>query len=457
MTAPSGTSGGISDAEWSAAVAAVRGLIPGAGQTRGDKQSASPRGELAVGGERSASPHGELAVGGKRGVSPRDELAVGGERSASPGGELAVGGERSAPSGDELAVGGEGSASPRGELAVGGELGAPSGDELAGGGGRSLGPGGEGGAVQLICHVNPDGDALGSMLGFGLGLRKLGITRLRATFPGEFEVPEPYATLPGSELLVPAQSAYRDPALILIFDVAAESRLGDLAGLLAAAPQVIALDHHASNTRFGGINLVDPAAAATSVVADGLLSRLGVPLDREIAECLYVALSTDTGSFKFDMTTPAVHELAARLIETGISPGEISRRIYDTRPFGAVKLVGEVLGRAALDPTAAGGRGMVWTYATLADLARHGQRPYVLDTLIDPVRSVAEADVAVVVKELAVGEWAVSLRSKGAVDVSQVAGAFGGGGHRLAAGFTGHGTPGEVVTAVREQLPHWLI
>ncbi|MGX6608332.1 DHH family phosphoesterase [Micromonosporaceae bacterium Da 78-11] len=311
--------------------------------------------------------------------------------------------------------------------------------------------------IQLICHVNPDGDALGSMLGFALGLRRLGFTRLRATFPGEFELPEPYQALPGVDLLVPEQEAYREAALILIFDVAAESRLGDLVSLLPAAPRVVVLDHHASNTRFGEVNLVDPRAAATSVVADGLLSRLGVALDPEIAECLYVALATDTGSFKFDMTTPAVHELAARLIATGISPGDISRRIFDTRPFGAMKLVGEVLGRAVLDPTAASGLGLVWTFATLADLERHGQRPYVLDTLIDPVRSVAEADVSVVVKELADGEWAVSLRSKGGVDVSRVAVAMGGGGHRLAAGFTGYGLAGDVIVAIRDQLDSCLI
>jgi phosphoesterase RecJ-like protein len=149
--------------------------------------------------------------------------------------------------------------------------------------------------------------------------------------------------------------------------------------------------------------------------------------------------------------------MAARLIATGIRPGEISRRIFDTRPFGAVKLFGEVLGRAALDPTAAGGHGMVWTYATLDDLVRHQQRPYVLDALIDPVRTVAEADVSVVVKQLGADEWAVSLRSKGAVDVSAVAVALGGGGHRLAAGFTGYGTPGEVMLAVREQLDQFLI
>ena len=313
------------------------------------------------------------------------------------------------------------------------------------------------GRVLLICHVNPDGDALGSMLGFALGLRRLGVTRLQATFPGGLDVPVPFAELPGLDLLVPEDQASEDPDLVIVFDVAAESRLGGLVGRLPRAKASVVLDHHASNTRFGGINLVDARAAATSMVCEELLDRLDVPLDVEIAECLYVALATDTGSFKFDMTTPQVHEMAARLIATGIRPGEISRRIFDTRPFGAMKLFGEVLGRAALDPTAAGGHGMVWTYATLDDLDRHQQAPYVLDTLIDPVRTVAEADVSVLVKQLGVDEWAVSLRSKGAVDVSGVAVAMGGGGHRLAAGFTGHGTPGEVVLAVREQLDRFLI
>jgi phosphoesterase RecJ-like protein len=305
--------------------------------------------------------------------------------------------------------------------------------------------------------VNPDGDALGSMLGFGLGLRRLDVQQLQATFPGEFEVPEPFADLPGLDLLVPAAEAWQDPDLMIVFDVAAESRLGSLVDRLPRAKATIVLDHHASNTSFGGINLVDASAAATSVVAEQLLARLDVPLDPEIAECLYVALATDTGSFKFDMTTPQVHEMAARLIATGIRPGEISRRIFDSRPFGAMKLFGEVLSRAQLDPTAAAGHGMVWTYATLDDLARHGQRPYVMDALIDPVRTVAEADVSVLVKQLGEREWAVSLRSKGAVDVSAVAVSLGGGGHRLAAGFTGHGTPGDVVVAVRERLEQFLI
>ncbi|MGX7670737.1 DHH family phosphoesterase [Plantactinospora sp. DSM 117369] len=308
------------------------------------------------------------------------------------------------------------------------------------------------GRILLICHVNPDGDALGSMLGFGLGLRRLGVRQLQATFPGRPEVPEPLRAMPGSDLLVPATAADPDPDLVICFDVAAVSRLGDLADRLDRAGTAIVLDHHASNTRFGGIHLVDPDAAATSVVVEKLLVRLGVPLDQGIAECLYIALATDTGSFRFDMTTPAVHEMAARLLATGIRPGEISRRIFDTRPFGAVRLYGDVLGRTELEPLAAGGLGLVWTYATLDDLARHGQRPYTLEPLIDSVRCTAEADVSCVLKQVAEGEWAVSMRSKGGTDVSRVAVALGGGGHRLAAGFTGYGAAPEVVDAIRAEL-----
>lgn len=332
-------------------------------------------------------------------------------------------------------------------------------------------------SVLLVCHVNPDGDAIGSMLGVGLGLRSLGFRAVQATFPGAFqeagtrggpgtggegpapevpdpaqEVPEPFAALPGLELLVPAAEAAPAPDLMMCFDAASVSRLGELADRVATAGVTVVLDHHASYTGFGTVHLVDPQAAATAVVAEGLLERLGVGLDAEVAECLYVALATDTGSFKFGMTTPAVHQLAARLLATGIDPAEISRRVFDTRPFGAVRLYGDVLTRTQLDSAAAGGHGLVWTYTTLADLARHGQRPYVLEPLIDAVRCTAEADVSCVVKEVAAGEWAVSMRSKGASDVSAVAVALGGGGHRLAAGFTGYGELVDVVDAIRAKL-----
>lgn len=307
-------------------------------------------------------------------------------------------------------------------------------------------------SVLLVCHVNPDGDAIGSMLGVGLGLRSLGFERVQATFGGPLEVPEPFAGLPGLSLLVPAGAAAPAPDLMMCFDAASASRLGELADRVGTAGVTVALDHHTSYTGFGTVHLVDPTAAATAVVAEELLARLGVMLDPAIAECLYVALATDTGSFKFDMTTPAVHQLAARLIATGIRPAEISRQVFDTRPFGAVRLYGDVLTRTRLEPAAAGGRGLVWTYATLDDLERHQQRPYVLEPLIDAVRCTAEADVSCVVKQTAAGEWAVSMRSKGGSDVSAVAVALGGGGHRLAAGFTGYGELADVVGAIRAKL-----
>jgi phosphoesterase RecJ-like protein len=306
-------------------------------------------------------------------------------------------------------------------------------------------------SVLLVCHVNPDGDALGSMLGCGLGLVRLGLP-VRATFPAPYELAPPFDQLPGQELLVDPAGAPPTPDLLICFDAASAYRLGEIADRLDSAGTSIVIDHHVSNAGFGGIQLVDPAAAATSVVVEGLLHRLGVPLDREIAECLYVALSTDTGSFKFDLTTPAVHELAARLLATGLRPAEIARRLFDSRPFGAMKLYGDVLARARLEPAAAGGLGLVWSFATLADLARHGQRRHVLEGLIDAVRVAEEADVACVLKQVAATEWTVSLRSKGAVDVGRVAVDLGGGGHRLAAGFTAYGSVDEIVAVIRAAL-----
>lgn len=282
-------------------------------------------------------------------------------------------------------------------------------------------------SVLLVCHVNPDGDALGSMLGCGLGLRALGLP-VSATFPAPYTLVPPIDALPGLELLIDPALAPAAPDLLICFDAASVERLGELADRLDTAASSIVLDHHASNTGFGKIHLVDPHAAATSVVVEELLRRLGVALDRDIAECLYVALSMDTGSFKFELTTPAVHELAARLLATGISPAEISRRLFDSRPFGAMKLYGDVLARATLEPSAAGGGGLVWSYATLDDLDRHGQQRHVLEGLIDAVRVAEEADVACVVKQVSGQEWTVSLRSKGAVDVSRVTVDLGGGG-----------------------------
>ncbi len=306
-------------------------------------------------------------------------------------------------------------------------------------------------SVLLVCHVHPDGDALGSMLAVALGLSRAGRT-VQASFPGDFALPDTLSALPGRDLLVSARDADPRSDVVVAFDAASADRLGELADRLPRAADVIVCDHHVSNTRFGTVHLVDPGAAATAVVADELLRRLGVPLDEAIAECLYVGLTMDTGSFRYAGTTPAVHEFAARLLRTGIRPEVIGRRLFDSQPFGALQLLSDVLARAALEPAAVDGLGLVWTYATQADLARHGQRYPVLESLIDVLRTAEEAEVACVLKEQSDGGWAVSLRSRGAVDVSRVAVALGGGGHPHAAGFTAYGPPAGIVDTLRRRL-----
>jgi bifunctional oligoribonuclease and PAP phosphatase NrnA len=308
------------------------------------------------------------------------------------------------------------------------------------------------GPVLLTCHVGPDGDALGSMLAFGLALRRLGFTDVYASFPEPFDVPEAFSFMPGLDLLVRPGDVPARPALAVSFDASAPTRLDGLTGALEGAPTWIVVDHHASNVGFGSVRVIDPDAAATAVLAAELIDRLGVRLDRDSATCLYVGLVTDTGSFKFDATTSEVLRLASRLVEAGAQPADVARRVFDTRPFAAIRLLGEVLDRAELDAAAARGRGLVSAYATLAELRRHGQSAQVLESFMDVIRTAAEADVACLLKPVADGEWSVSLRSRGATDVSVIAVALGGGGHRLAAGFTSRGDVRDILAAVRAEL-----
>jgi phosphoesterase RecJ-like protein len=312
--------------------------------------------------------------------------------------------------------------------------------------------------VALACHVGPDGDALGSMLGLGAALRALG-KRVVASWGGEpFEVPEIYSFLPAVDLLVPPADFPRDPALFVTFDTGSPDRLGCLADRVEAAGCCVVVDHHASNTRYGGLHLVEPSAAATAVLVAELVERLGVVLTQEIAAPLYTGLVTDTGSFKYAATTPAVHELAARLLGTGIRHDLISRAIYDTAPFGYVRLLGAACSRAQLEADAVGGLGLVWTAVPAEELTASRLGLADVEGVIDVLRTAQEAEVAVVLKgDPLSGGWKVSTRSKGAVDVGAVCTALGGGGHRFAAGFSTSEAPAVVLDRLREALadaPH---
>ncbi|MGH3156950.1 MAG: DHH family phosphoesterase [Streptosporangiaceae bacterium] len=289
------------------------------------------------------------------------------------------------------------------------------------------------GEICLACHVRPDGDALGSMLAVAQALRARG-ARVIASFGDEpFQVPGLLGFLPGLGLLKPPGDVPDRPAVMITFDVSSVDRLGVLADRAQRSGELIVLDHHASNPGFGSINLIDPGAAATAVLAAELIERLGVDLTADIATGLYTGLATDTGSFRFS-TTPAVHRLAARLLETGIDADAIAQRLWDSAPFGYLRVLSAVLGRAVLEPAEAAGHGLVWTTVTSQD--RNGLPFEVAEGVIDHVRRSQEADVAVVFKESDDGQWLVSARSKGRVDVGRAAVALGGGGHSQAAGFT---------------------
>jgi phosphoesterase RecJ-like protein len=307
------------------------------------------------------------------------------------------------------------------------------------------------GRVLLVCHVNPDGDALGSLLALAHVLRGRG-TEVLASFSEPFEVAESLAGLPGVELLVPPAELPAEPALLVTFDTGSADRLGSLAGLVGSAGTVLVIDHHASNTRFGTVHLVDPAAPATAVLVEELIRRLGQPLDARIAACLYAGLVTDTGSFRFAATTAATHELAARLLRTGIRHDLITRRLLDTHPAGWLGMVGAALSRVRLEPAVADGLGLVWTDTRAAELAAAALASDQAESVIDLIRTAAEAEVAVVCKEAAGGSWTVSMRSKGRVDVSAAAVTLGGGGHRFAAGFSSAADLDTVMAAVRQAV-----
>lgn len=291
--------------------------------------------------------------------------------------------------------------------------------------------------VVLACHLNPDGDAVGSMLGLGLALSARW-PRIVASFSGGVELPPAYRMLPGQHLLAPPGELPAAPDVLVTLDTSSRERLGEIDALVDKAGEVIVVDHHARGDDFGSICLIDQTAAATAAVVEELLRRLRQPFGTDVATCLYAGLTTDTGSFRYAATTPAVHELAARLLATGIRHDEIARRVWDTSPVGYLRLLAAALTRMRLEPADAGGLGLVWTSTSRAELVLHGLTMPEVEGVIDVIRTADTAEVAVVCKGDVDGTIKVSIRSKGRVDVGAVCARLGGGGHRFAAGYTSY-------------------
>lgn len=300
--------------------------------------------------------------------------------------------------------------------------------------------------VSVVCHVYPDADTIGAGLALALVLDHAG-KDVQVSFAAPAQLPESLQSLPGGHLLVGPQEMRRDVDLVVTVDIPSVNRLGALADLIESGRRVLVIDHHASNQLFGTANFVDPSADSTTMLVADLLDAWNKPIDAGVAHCLYAGLTTDTGSFRW--ASARAHQLAARLVEMGVDNAAISRTLLDTHPFAWLPMLSRVLASARLVPEAVEGRGLVYALVPHEEWAR--ARPEEVESVVDIVRTTAQAEVAAVFKEIEPQHWSVSMRAK-SIDLASVASAFGGGGHRLAAGYSASGVAEDVVAALRAAL-----
>ncbi|MDP1568905.1 MAG: bifunctional oligoribonuclease/PAP phosphatase NrnA [Vicinamibacterales bacterium] len=282
-------------------------------------------------------------------------------------------------------------------------------------------------------HERPDGDAIGSGLAMVYALRALGkdAHMVMADLPAPYL--QPFPGVDGIRIATAVDEAY-DAAIVM--ECSTLARTG-VAGLDRSP--VVNIDHHPGNTAYGVENWIDESAAACGEQAFTLIERLGVPLSPEMATHIYLAILTDTGSFHFSHLTPRTYEIAGRAVAAGADPQWIARTHYDSGSLARVKLWGAVLAGMRLD---ASGRVAMLTI-TPAMAAEAGGTYDDTEGLINFPLTVKDIQAVLFLKEVAPGDYRISLRSKGATDIGAIAKAHGGGGHRNAAGC---GASGDLAT-----------
>ena len=303
----------------------------------------------------------------------------------------------------------------------------------------------------LLSHVRPDGDAIGSQLALGFSLLAIGKS---VRMFNEDGLPENLAFLRGSERIERPPTEPVDVEVVIALDTATRPRLGD--GCLHAASKGqlwLNIDHHISNPQYGDLNLIDATSPATGEILYELITALDLPLPEESRDALYVAVSTDTGSFQYPSTTAKTYDMAADLIRRGLEVGKVNSQTYDNHPFRRLELL-----RALLNTLEVTADGMVahWTLyeKVRIDLALNAEDS---EGLIDVIRAIRGVQVAVFFEELPDGRSRVSMRSKDRrYDVCQIASEFGGGGHSLAAGIRMKDpieqTKARVLAAIQRQI-----
>jgi phosphoesterase RecJ-like protein len=290
----------------------------------------------------------------------------------------------------------------------------------------------------VLSHVRPDGDALGSQLALALSLQHLGKD---VTVWNEDGLLEKYNFLPGGERLLRPSREPQDFDVAVALDTATQSRLGTAGESVRHAKIWINIDHHPSNPGYGDLVYIDPVSPATGQILFELIKSEQLPMDSAIAENLFVAISTDTGSFQYPNTTARTFEIGAELVRGGVDVGRISQLLYENYPRRRTELLRELLGTMRFEAN-----GKIASFSlSLNVAAKLGVRPEDNEGLIDHLRAISGVIVAIFFEELAEGKVRVSMRSKSEeVDVSAICQTFGGGGHKLAAGARVRGTLAEV-------------
>jgi phosphoesterase RecJ-like protein len=303
--------------------------------------------------------------------------------------------------------------------------------------------------LLLTTHENPDGDALGSLLGMHLILRQLGKDSVMFMAAKEFPLPYEYQRMELDEVHreIPGDL---DDRVVVFLDCGNIDRM-PIDFLHEGHRHVLNIDHHHDNTRFGDVNLVIGHASCTAEILWDLARELGVELTPEIANALYIALVTDTGKFMFENTTPRAHEMAADLIEAGVQPQEAHQSLYEGLPFARLQL----LARALNAVQRYDGGALTLTHLTREDFSHSNATESDSEGIVDHLRQVESTVVAGLVRELldVDGRRKVSLRATDKrVDVSIIARGLGGGGHRQAAGFTTDVPMDELVARLRREI-----
>jgi bifunctional oligoribonuclease and PAP phosphatase NrnA len=303
------------------------------------------------------------------------------------------------------------------------------------------------GRILISSHANPDGDAIASELGLARVLAGLG---KRTAIWNLHPVPALFAVLPGAEEIVAGDApppGFPDAFdLVVVLECPTLDRTG-LEGALAARPMVN-IDHHLGNDGYGEASWVDAEQPAVGVMVAELATALGGTIDTQTANCLLVALVTDTGGFRFANSTPEAFEAAARLLRLGAEIETVSRWLYERQPETAVRLLGELLATLRRHHD---GR-IATVHLTRAMFARSGAAPGDSEGLIDTPRTIDGVEAVALFRELEVDSWKISLRSRGALDVQQIARRFGGGGHVNAAGCRFTGTLAEAERTFVDEL-----